>query len=312
MKLSRITLSIFCSVTILSPPAFSIDGTVNFDSKTLICVAVNSASTKTGLRESILARLNSVSAVRDQLSKDATGGNLIQTRIAKSLMYHSVQFLPSLNAEEISNFLRSADLWTGMVQIYSDGRSAKPVPELVLKSDTLNLILGNSEIYIPASGTALEQEYAMRFEVLSQSFIRMLLQLPMNSMTPAELLRRTLTLYDGDLLTALGVMAHAFDKERMMTTTNDGIVTSRNRLSLLGSKVIPLYLPTQNPIGLNYHFWAYLNMALQGSVASERIFNLAYESWAQDSDESTIDRLGMNVGSEIRNLIINNERCGKK
>jgi hypothetical protein len=118
-----------------------------------------------------------------------------------------------------------------------------------------------------------------------------------NSVTPWELVKRATAIYHGDVVSALGAIGHALDVERIN-------VKHREKRLYLGSRISPLFSDTQNPLGDNYHFWMYLNAALQGKGGPARWMSLSYQTFVGDPGEKRADSLGISTGEYIRKALL--------
>lgn len=164
-------------------------------------------------------------------------------------------------------------------------------------------LLSRLEKEFPQSPTAAsrgevsEPRYAQMMaqaNVLVDPLVKNLLEThEKNSITPWELVKRATKIYHGDVLSALGAIGYALDVERIN-------VTHRDKRLYLGSRVAPLFNDTKNPLGDNYHFWMYLNAALQGKAGPARWMSLSYQTFVGDPREKRADSLGISTGEYIR------------
>ena len=116
-----------------------------------------------------------------------------------------------------------------------------------------------------------------------------------NSVTHLKLFEAAKAIY-GDPLTALGVIGFIFDAERMS-------ITSRQYQAVLGSRLTSLFaLQNIDTIGTNYHFWAYLNIAILagGDIEFEHKFSYFWECFKQnDIPEYSTDYQALELGKSI-------------
>ncbi len=311
----NIRFSFFTALLFLSNFAFAKTSGVTFDSDELTCkiVSLIRAHGDARLFEN---RVSHAETARQFMSDEATnaiGGNffyqVVNYRISKSLSFHSIGLLPPLSPAEEQPDPLERNAWSGLLNLYSE--SSHPLLDLVGKSDMnslrslIDLRSTLPSFFIPDGPQ--QKIFFHRFDVLSQPFVSWLLTKQIHQLSAIELVSQVTEQNNGDVLTALGLIGQSFHYERMYVTSAG--VESRAKLALLGSRIKPLYEPSKNPIGVNYHFWAYLNMGLQGPLTEERIFSIAYEKWAEDKDEFVIDNLGMTIGLRVRRIILENKSC---
>jgi hypothetical protein len=134
---------------------------------------------------------------------------------------------------------------------------------------------------------------------LSDPLVEWLLAQPSQSVSPWALIKKGLSLYEGDLLTTLGVIGQLFSMESI---NSDGFPREHLPLTSRMQKLMPN--DSQDLAGHNYHFWAYLNLALQGYGPALNSRSFVYESLYQhDTGDRTADLLGMRAGQMTRKLI---------
>lgn len=137
--------------------------------------------------------------------------------------------------------------------------------------------------------------------ILTDRFVVSLLQTKVKqSIDPWDLVKKATDLYNGDVLMALGVIGYTFDIERVSIRDHQG---NRSKRLYLGSRVKPLF-SDGDVLGQNYHFWMYLNAALQGKYNSAKIMSLTYQNLVGNSKEQQADSLGLSAGDYIRNALM--------
>lgn len=114
------------------------------------------------------------------------------------------------------------------------------------------------------------------------------------SISHVDLFLVSLKIYK-DPFTALGVIGHMLDNERLYTADR--------RTTLLASKMQDLLLNhKEDPVGYNYHFWAYLNISItnNGNNLLEKGFSLIFQKWIQDDlGDYSADLLGIKTGELV-------------
>ena len=122
-----------------------------------------------------------------------------------------------------------------------------------------------------------------------------------DSITHFELIKKAVEIYDGDVFTALAVIGYIFDIERNR-------VSHRSKKLYLGSRIQPLLVNDRTDVlGDNYHFWMYLNAALQGKGKVARRMSLTYEGSTGDLRDMKADSAGIEVGTTVRKYITQNK-----
>lgn len=113
-----------------------------------------------------------------------------------------------------------------------------------------------------------------------------------------KLIQDAVAIYDGDVITALGVIGLIFDLERVS-------VKNRSKRLYLGSRIVPL-LPGDRTdvLGDNYHFWMYLGAGLQGKGNAAKRMSIAFEGATGDLRDTKADFAGINMGEAIRKAIL--------
>ena len=112
-----------------------------------------------------------------------------------------------------------------------------------------------------------------------------------SSVSHWELISYATQVFDGDLLTALGVIGEMFWQETLH-------VSDRNKQAVLASKLRPIIYPASvNPVGDNYHFWQILTAAyVRGGTLLGRIYS-PFDS--RDPGHMLSNKLGLDVADEI-------------
>jgi hypothetical protein len=114
-----------------------------------------------------------------------------------------------------------------------------------------------------------------------------------------DLLKKTTALYGNDVFTALGIIGTTFDLERVADGSKPKL-EHRNKQLYLGSRMIPIFQDSENPMGDNYHFWLYMNASIQGKGSPAKIMAFTYQTLKRDFDELRADRVGLEAGKVIR------------
>lgn len=227
--------------------------------------------------------------------------SLTRKQIYKRLIAHSFP-LAYVEGKEFPN---DRSLWKGLAELRSLAKVvSRQSPELVNLTEDIDLYKKVVELSPDnnVSGS-YEKDSAAIDQVLrtANPLISWLLQQPKNSVYPGKLISTALDIYDGDIVLSLGVIGTIFDQERMVSHP-------RNRLAVLGSRMKPIFSGDRNPMGSNYHFWSYLNMALKDDVIRPKAFSFAYEMIYQgDTFEFAADGLGLKTGATLRKILTNNE-----
>jgi hypothetical protein len=143
----------------------------------------------------------------------------------------------------------------------------------------------------------------LKASFLAQPLVDWLLAQPPGSVAPWTLVKKGLEFYRGDLLTALGVIGDMFSGEVIVPSLLDGV--SRKHLPL-ASRMKPLVSGSaDDPVGHNYHFWAYLNLAIQGYGPSLKAKSFVYEKlWQRDDGDYQADHAGIEAGALARQFIL--------
>ena len=131
--------------------------------------------------------------------------------------------------------------------------------------------------------------------LVSDPLVEWLAFQPNRSVSHIELFKKAVEIYK-DPLVALGVIGLVFDQERK-------IVSNRKTDAILGAKMRPLIVNDLiDPIGYNYHFWAYLNIAIlnQGEIFFESAFTYLFQKVKQnDEGDYQANMAGLSVGEAI-------------
>lgn len=154
-------------------------------------------------------------------------------------------------------------------------KKAGPPRSAEKKRHTLDLITKRFPGERPFS--AYDQERQL-MDIDANSLIEWLLTMKRGSVTHYQLYAKAKEIY-GDPLAALGVISHMFDQERMLYGYH-----GRKQYAVLGNKM-KSFLPRDqiDSVGYNYHFWAYLNLALLGDEKAASVFNQAFQ-WEKEKD----------------------------
>lgn len=132
---------------------------------------------------------------------------------------------------------------------------------------------------------------------LAGALIDWLLEQKPNSVSHIALFRKANDLYQ-DPFVSLAVIGELFDQERM-------VCPSRKTSCPLGNRMKSLFKNDQvDRVGYNYHFWAFLNIALVDDVVSATLFTYGFESvYQKDSGDYSADQVGLEVGYNMHRLL---------
>ena len=227
--------------------------------------------------------------------------SLIKKKIYKRLVAHSFP-LAYVEGKELP---ADKNLWNGLAELRSNAlRDSKQRADVINLTDDNDLYKKVVELSPENNNSGLNEKDSAAVDQVLQSaspLIAWLLQQPKSSVLPTTLVNIALDIYDDDIVLALGIIGTVFDQERMYSHP-------RNKLAVLGSKMKPLFIGDRNPMGSNYHFWSYLNMALKGDFIQPKAFSYAYEKVYQGDDfEFAADGLGLKTGTALRKILTNKE-----
>lgn len=193
--------------------------------------------------------------------------------------------------------------------LYRDHISDKQ-HDFTLEKGFLNYLNAEKPIQRREAAAGDDQPFFIRMifaaDGITDRFVKDMLQNPnKQSLEPWELIKRTTDLYDGDVLTALAVIGYTFDMERVSIVDMRISAEQRTRSKrlYLGSRMKPLF-SDGDALGQNYHFWMYVNAAIQGKYWSAKIMSVTYQNLAGNAKEQQADNLGLNTGAYIRNALL--------
>ncbi len=222
-------------------------------------------------------------------------GGWIRRQVYKRLRAHSIPLAMVGNNVDLNE--EGTDLWTGIersrTEAFQDKNNLK---DLTIFDNSLDEITAKSNsLYFDDS--EIEAFNISKTLRNANPLINWLLSQPKGSVKLTSLLKRGLELYEDNLVVTIGIIGTLFDEERMMSHP-------RNKLAVLNSKMYPLWKNDVDPYGSNYHFWAYLSMALKGDRVAPGLFSFAYERvYQSDAGDYAADQLGLEMGYMLRTLI---------
>lgn len=131
---------------------------------------------------------------------------------------------------------------------------------------------------------------------VAEPVVEFLLAQRPGSVTAVQLMRKATEFYAGDVLTAYGVIAFLFYEEAKGTKV-------RPYHQVLAGRMKP-QLASFDDVGMNYHFWTYLSLGLQGHRLLGGSASFFLETIRQrDVAENKADLLGLEAGLSLRNCL---------
>lgn len=147
------------------------------------------------------------------------------------------------------------------------------------------------------TGPEVDQNVVSKTHRLAGPLIDWLLDQKPRTVSQLALFRKATEFY-GDPLIGLAVIGEIFDKEQQACP-------SRTESCPLGNRMVsPLKNDIKDLVGYNYHFWAYLNIALVDDAVSATPFVYFGEYViANDLADYSADKTALEVGHNMRRLL---------
>ena len=245
--------------------------------------------------------------------------NLHSTFLIKNPYSSNGELLRALNQSnpalvQVTNYERAVRLET--VSFSASGREIPVIPpkDITENPNLEEIIKNNRRMQTHWSQDRINQN-GQAFTValkVSDPLVWWLLKQKKGQVEPYELVKKALEMYNNDFLTAMGVIGFIFEEERRNAFP-------RNKTAILGTRIKPLFCDLKDdPIGYNYHFWAYMNLALQGGGTAESTFNYFFQKvYQKDLGDYWANKLGIELGKmalshtsrvQIRDILFTSEK----
>ncbi|MGE3609425.1 MAG: hypothetical protein AB7I27_07545 [Bacteriovoracaceae bacterium] len=257
----------------------------NFDLNKLACDISKSISSK----ENFDKRLINASKMRSQIFKNYEVDNFYQELVYSRSRLHS---FPLIDFEKFWN-KEPPRIITQYQNVIRIGKFPKEIPLFIKYMNEVNSDgmyweeLSKDDLFY------LGQFYFRAGLKVAEPLFNWLIIQPEKSVSVHKLIEQAKKFYQDDIITSLGVIGLVFFSEVYE-------LNNREQNALLSKKMIPLFKDIKDPIGANYHFWAYLNLSLQQDRVIPLLMSVLYEGIYQfDLDDLKVDLFAINLGRQV-------------
>lgn len=221
-------------------------------------------------------------------------GCRISALATKEALYHSVSLAHGLSTDGVEGedeTVFQTYLDTLSREQYKRKKDGKPLSE----EENFRSIFNTTK----KVGSTSESNPTLRHRLRTATapLIDWLFEQKNHSVAPYDLYLKAREIYK-DPMIALAVIGDLFDTEVQFCHIS-------RKHCVLGNRVQPFIKDnTGDPVGWNYHFWAYLNIALASSPIAADTLVIGYEKLYQgDHKDYLVDQAALRVGHNIHRIL---------